>query len=169
MTGGRNGRIRTEFNSSATQSAATQEDGASGRIGQNPIGLSARPPVRLGALPASGDLAPLAGGELVADEINSVLPSGSVLSLAVGGRGQPALAGASPVLRSPGANGSAFVFSDEAEAADFEERAAIRQFDGRLSKAAAERLAWLDVLKARDLAAQAQSDQSDPGQRRRTA
>ena len=41
------------------------------------------------------------------------------------------------------------------EAALFDERAAIREHDGGISRAAAERLAWLDVLAARQLAAHA--------------
>jgi hypothetical protein len=40
-------------------------------------------------------------------------------------------------------------FFSEAEAGDYQERAAIREFDGGLSRAAAERLAWLDTLTAR--------------------
>lgn len=39
------------------------------------------------------------------------------------------------------------------EAALFDERAAIREYDGGLPRAAAERLAWLDVLMARQIAA----------------
>ncbi len=41
------------------------------------------------------------------------------------------------------------------EAALFDERAAIREYDGGVTRAAAERLAWLDVLAARQLAAHA--------------
>ena len=40
-------------------------------------------------------------------------------------------------------------FESEHEAAAFEERAAIREYDGGLSRAAAERLAWLDLLSLR--------------------
>lgn len=40
-------------------------------------------------------------------------------------------------------------FADEEEAAWFEERAAIREFDGGLSRDAAERLAWFDLTQAR--------------------
>ncbi|OXE37420.1 MAG: hypothetical protein CGW95_01585 [Phenylobacterium zucineum] len=43
------------------------------------------------------------------------------------------------------ASGSFLVFASEDEAADFEERAAIREYEGGLSRAAAERLAWSDI------------------------
>lgn len=39
------------------------------------------------------------------------------------------------------------------EAAYFDERAAIREHDGGLPRAAAQRLAWLDVLAARQIVA----------------
>jgi hypothetical protein len=41
------------------------------------------------------------------------------------------------------------------ETALFEERAAIREYDGGLSRAAAERLAWLDVMATRQSTAKA--------------
>jgi hypothetical protein len=44
-------------------------------------------------------------------------------------------------------------FRDLDEAALFDERAAIRQHDSGLGRDAAERLAWLDVLAARQVAA----------------
>lgn len=44
-------------------------------------------------------------------------------------------------------------FRDLDEAALFDERAAVREHDGGLSREAAERLAWLDVLAARQVAA----------------
>lgn len=44
-------------------------------------------------------------------------------------------------------------FRDEAEADLFQERAAVREYLGGMPRAAAERLAWLDVLAARQLAA----------------
>lgn len=58
--------------------------------------------------------------------------------------------------RAPSASGSSrpsarFLSLDEA--ALFDERAAIREHLGGLSRAAAERLAWLDVLMARQVAA----------------
>ena len=52
---------------------------------------------------------------------------------------------------SPGRPSSRFLTLDEA--AYFDERAAIREHDGGLPRAAAERLAWLDVLAARQVAA----------------
>lgn len=57
--------------------------------------------------------------------------------------------GASPSASPVAASGSFFVFESEAEALAFEERAAIRQFDGGLSRAAAERLAALDIINSR--------------------
>lgn len=42
-----------------------------------------------------------------------------------------------------------FAFADADEAHAYWERAAIREFDGNLPRAAAERLAMFDVLKAR--------------------
>jgi hypothetical protein len=51
---------------------------------------------------------------------------------------------AAPTLIAP------YPFESDEEAAAFEERAAIREFDGGLSRSAAERLAWLDTLNARD-------------------
>lgn len=44
-------------------------------------------------------------------------------------------------------------FRDLDEAALFDERAAIREHEGGLPRASAERLAWLDVLAARQIAA----------------
>lgn len=51
----------------------------------------------------------------------------------------------------PGRPSTRFLSLDEA--AYFDERAAIREYDGGLPRAAAERLAWLDVLAARQIAA----------------
>lgn len=51
---------------------------------------------------------------------------------------------------SPGRPSTRFLDLDEA--AYFDERAAIREYDGGLPRAAAERLAWLDVLAARQVA-----------------
>lgn len=53
--------------------------------------------------------------------------------------------------REPSARPSAR-FRDLGEAALFDERAAIREHDGGLGREAAERLAWLDVLTARQVA-----------------
>ncbi len=49
----------------------------------------------------------------------------------------------------PGRPSTRFLNLDEA--AYFDERAAIREYDGGLPRAAAERLAWLDVLAARQI------------------
>jgi hypothetical protein len=53
-----------------------------------------------------------------------------------------------PILGRPS---SRFLTLDEA--ALFDERAAIREHDGGITRAAAERLAWLDVLAVRQLVA----------------
>lgn len=53
--------------------------------------------------------------------------------------------------RPPGPASSRFL--DLAEAELFNERAAVREYLGGVPRAAAERLAWLDVLAARQLAA----------------
>ena len=45
--------------------------------------------------------------------------------------------------------GVSIVFATDDEAALFDGRAAIREYDGGLPRAAAERLAWLDVIAAR--------------------
>ena len=58
-----------------------------------------------------------------------------------------------PIVPEPSAPlvpvGVSSVFADADEAAAFCERAAIREYDGGLPRAAAERLAWLDVISAR--------------------
>ena len=58
-----------------------------------------------------------------------------------------------PIVPEPSAPlvpvGVSSVFADADEAAAFCERAAIREYDGGLPRAAAERLAWLDVIDAR--------------------
>jgi hypothetical protein len=69
------------------------------------------------------------------------------------------LRGVLSVRPSPGQSSSRF--RDLAEAELFNERAAIREFDGGLPRAAAERLAWLDVLAARQLAAGALDHMAD--------
>lgn len=70
--------------------------------------------------------------------------------------GAPVLSPCPPIpspkaLTSATAGGSSLRFATEDEAGFFEERAAIREHDGQLPRAAAERLAWLDVLAARAL------------------
>lgn len=55
------------------------------------------------------------------------------------------------VRNSPGPGSSRF--RDAAEAEFYQERAAVREYLGGMPRAAAERLAWLDVLAARQLAA----------------
>ena len=55
------------------------------------------------------------------------------------------------VRSSPGPGSSRF--RDAAEAEFYQERAAVREYLGGVPRAAAERLAWLDVLAARQLAA----------------
>ena len=77
-----------------------------------------------------------------------MLPGGAT----EGGRNKPPV-GAASVLRTPERPSSRFLSLDEA--ALFDERAAIREYDGGISRAAAERLAWLDVLAARQLVAHA--------------
>jgi hypothetical protein len=75
-----------------------------------------------------------------------------------GERDKPAK-GAGPVPLSPNsvpresaaAMRPAARFRDLDEAALFDERAAIREYDGRLPRAAAERLAWVDILAARQV------------------
>lgn len=54
-----------------------------------------------------------------------------------------------PVPNPSKKSGSLLVFASEEEAADFEERAAIREYEGGLSRAAAERLAWIDIQDMR--------------------
>jgi hypothetical protein len=49
-----------------------------------------------------------------------------------------------------------------AEAELFNERAAVREYLGGVSRAAAERLAWLDVLAERQLAAGVLDHMADP-------
>ncbi len=84
------------------------------------------------------------------DKINSVpCPSRNSDLRGEGGRDQP-LKGVGPVARA-GRPSTRFLSLDEA--ALFDERAAIREHDGELPRAAAERLAWLDVLAARQIAA----------------
>lgn len=124
-----------------------------GRKGQNPIGLSFCPPVLQGpTCPGKPDLS--------RDDREDHTPSGSVpLSSTLappsgslsdgeteGGRNKPHK-GAASVLRLSGRSPSSFLSLDEA--ALFDERAAIREYDGGLARAAAERLAWLDVISAR--------------------
>lgn len=72
-----------------------------------------------------------------------------------GGRvGSPPPLGGGPAIPPlPAAPRQQSRFRDLEEADLFNERAAIREFDGGLPRAAAERLAWLDVLAARQLAA----------------
>jgi hypothetical protein len=67
-----------------------------------------------------------------------------------GGRDKP-VKGAGPVPLSPtlSPNLATSPFRDEDEAALFCERAGIREFDGGLSRPAAERLAWLDLRTGR--------------------
>lgn len=53
-------------------------------------------------------------------------------------------------------------FRDLAEAELFQERAAVREYLGGMPRAAAERLAWLDVLAARQLAAGVLDHMAEP-------
>lgn len=74
-----------------------------------------------------------------------------------GQKGHTPFRGVPNVPEPPSASPTAsfgYAFVSDAEAADFEERAAIREFVGGLTRAAAERLAWLDVLSARASSAQ---------------
>jgi hypothetical protein len=64
------------------------------------------------------------------------------------------------VRSSPGPASSRF--RDLAEAELFQERAAVREYLGGMPRAAAERLAWLDVLAARQLAAGALDHVAEP-------
>lgn len=73
----------------------------------------------------------------------------SSTALQSGGRDKPSK-GAGPVPLSPTPSpNSAGGFRSEVEAAEYWERAAIREFDGALPRVVAERLAWADVLSAR--------------------
>lgn len=156
MTGGPKGPNRTEYTSSSDLDPGNHDGGLGGRKGQNPIGLSFCPPVLQG-------LAPSGNGPFEGGPVEDQSPSGFVLSYstplrpdlagdAIGGRNKPP-EGAASVLRTPERPSSRFLSLDEA--ALFDERAAIREHDGGIPRAAAERLAWLDVLAARQLAAHA--------------
>jgi hypothetical protein len=64
------------------------------------------------------------------------------------------------VRSSPGPGSSRF--RDDAEAEFYQERAAVREYLGGVPRAAAERLAWLDVLAARQLAAGVLDHMAEP-------
>ena len=149
--GGPKGRIRTELISSSPFNPSQHWGQGGGRKGQNPIGLSFCPPVLQG---------PTFPGKLglSRDDREDLPSSGSVLSRSTpptpsgsdgateGGRNKPHK-GAASVLRFSERPPSSFLSLDEA--ALFDGRAAIREYDGGLPRAAAERLAWLDVISAR--------------------
>lgn len=157
--GGPKGPNRTELISSSPFSPGQHGGLGGGRKGQNPIGLSFCPPVLQGPTPsgnpglsrdASEDRPPSGS---VLSSCPRPIPSGSLSEGATeGGRNKPP-EGAASVLRTPERPSSRFLSLDEA--ALFDERAAIREYDGGISRAAAERLAWLDVLAARQLVAHA--------------
>jgi len=75
----------------------------------------------------------------------------------VGGSGRvgspPPLGGDPAIPPLPAAPRQQSRFRDLAEAELFNERAAVREYLGGVPRAAAERLAWLEVLAARQLAA----------------
>jgi hypothetical protein len=120
ILGGPKVRNRTELISSSCFEPGQTGGRGGGRKGQNPIGLSFGPPVLQGPVPSGNARS---GREHVEDYPASafVLPSST------------------PASR----------FLSRDEAALFDERAGIREYDGGISRAAAERLAWLDVLAAR--------------------
>ena len=156
MGGGPKGPNRTELISSPLQTAAMNGGQGGGRKGQNPIGLSSRPPVLLGAFHAvdayccgPATLGAPDNLQTSPPKPTSSRPSGFAdHGAAIGGRDKP-LKGAGPVLRPLGLAASPTNFLSDDEAAAFCERAAIREYDGGLPRAAAERLAWLDVIAAR--------------------
>ena len=156
MGGGPKGPNRTELFSSPLQTAAMNGGQGGGRKGQNPIGLSSRPPVPLGAFHAVDADSAGPSPERLPDnrqtatlDPNASRPSDfSNHGAAVGGRDKPTK-GVGPVLRTLGLAASPTNFLSDDEAAAFCERAAIREYDGGLPRAAAERLAWLDVIAAR--------------------
>lgn len=152
--GGQKGRKGTELDLSpqihspgmgtgcdATSGAKGTELG--GRKGQHPKGCPFVPPS-----PAPVPLG--AGGPVAADGGSAPVTNPSRYSTSRGGAVGPGteVGGTKPVL-SPGRPSTRFLNLDEA--AYFDERAAIREYDGGLPRAAAERLAWLDVLAARQI------------------
>lgn len=156
---GPKGQNRTELISSADFRPGQRSGEARGRNGQNPIGLSFGPPVLAGPTPSGnhgfspGDLEDETALHSVLPSSPPAKPSGPPLeAVPEGGRNKPH-EGAASVRRTPERPSSRFLSLDEA--ALFDERAAIREYDGGLSRAAAERLAWLDVLAVRQLAAHA--------------
>jgi len=116
-----------------------------GQKGQHPKGCPFVPPSPAPVSLGAGAPGAAKGG---ADPDNSPSSLSSSRGGAVG-RGTET-GGTKPVL-SPGRPSTRFLSLDEA--AYFDERAAIREYDGGLPRAAAERLAWLDVLAARQIAA----------------
>ena len=157
--GGPKGPNRTELLSSSDFNPGQHGGHGGGRKGRNPLGSS---------IPSSCPPRPIPSGNLgfpsseVADAATpgfairssiSPAPSGSLSEGATeGGRNKPPK-GVASVLLTPERPSSRFLSLDEA--ALFDERAAIREYDGGISRAAAERLAWLDVLAARQLVAHA--------------
>lgn len=150
-TGGPKGPNRTELISSSTHLAATQGGQGGGPKGPRSIERSSGPPVLLGAIRKETGVSGLISPGQVEDQKAAVLapsspPNSSGLSSLEDQGGRAAVLTASPVRRS---NGRSLVFESEAERSDFWERAAIREFDGGLSRPAAERLAAMDIIAQR--------------------
>lgn len=154
--GGRKGQKGTELVlSPQTQGpgVGTGCDAAGGAKGTDLGGQKGQHPKGCPFVPPSPAPVPLGAGQPEAAEAGKIretyLSRSSSSHGAAVGRGTET-GGTKPVL-SPGRPSSRFLDLDEA--AYFDERAAIREHDGGLPRAAAERLAWLDVLAARQVAA----------------
>lgn len=154
--GGRKGQKGTKLNLSPQTQApgvGTGCDAAGGAKGTDLGGQKGQHPKGCPLVPLSPAPVPLGAGHpdaAEAETLQTINPSrfSSSHGAAVG-RGTET-GGTKPVL-SPGRPSTRFLSLDEA--AYFDERAAIREYDGGLPRAAAERLAWLDVLSARQIAA----------------